>query len=106
MDVHTEQICTDANFCTDIVPKCKDVFKCILLPELLFRHWTTGDEPDERSGDESQGTYCYCGGSEYGEMIECSGQDCCGKWFHFVCANIKRPPKAKAWYCKNCKPQK
>lgn len=28
--------------------------------------------------------------------------DCCLTWYHFKCLNLKHPPKAKTWVCRNC----
>ena len=28
--------------------------------------------------------------------------ECCLGWFHFQCLGIKRPPKAKLWFCRKC----
>lgn len=90
---------------------CKRFFEKVLLPELMFKHWTalppaesTASDADEEGDNVAE--YCYCGGEEYGDMVECSGKDCRGKWFHFSCAKLKRAPKAKVWYCRDCKPRK
>lgn len=107
-DILIERISIDASFCKELEQKSKAFFEQVLLPQLLFKHWTslplqeTAPTHDESSADSE--CYCYCGGAEYGEMVECSGQQCPGKWFHFSCANLKRAPKAKEWFCKDCKP--
>ncbi|XP_049515430.1 uncharacterized protein LOC119434400 [Dermacentor silvarum] len=108
-DSHLERIFLDAEFCQGVVNRSRDFFKIVLLPELLFKTWTTSSENKngpEDSSDDGALHFCYCGGPESGDMVECSGPDCEGKWFHFQCANLKRPPKAKAWFCKGCKPRK
>lgn len=107
-DFHLERISIDPGFCSETVEKCKKFFESVLLPELLFQHWTS--RPQVESGSDVDGDlepqYCYCGRGEFGDMVECSGRNCQGKWFHFACANLKRAPKARAWFCKHCKPQK
>ena len=30
------------------------------------------------------------------------GCDRCLEWFHLTCANLKRTPKAKNWFCLSC----
>lgn len=111
-DSHLERIFVDADFCEGVVTRSKAFFTMVLLPELLFKTWTSpesenvlGNVLGDTSDDEAL-QYCYCGGPESGDMVECSGQDCKGKWFHFGCANLKRRPKAKAWFCRDCKPRK
>ncbi|KAH7947549.1 hypothetical protein HPB52_013148 [Rhipicephalus sanguineus] len=109
---HLERIFVDADFYEGVVTRSKAFFTMVLLSELLFKTWTSpesenvlGNVLGDTSDDEAL-QYCYCGGPESGDMVECSGQDCKGKWFHFGCANLKRRPKAKAWFCRDCKPRK
>ena len=45
--------------------------------------------------------YCVCKStSGEGEMIGC---DKCDNWYHPSCLKLKRLPKAKKWYCPDCK---
>uniref|UniRef100_A0A224Z122 Protein containing YqaJ domain n=1 Tax=Rhipicephalus zambeziensis TaxID=60191 RepID=A0A224Z122_9ACAR len=73
-DIFMERVTIDMSFCREMTQKSKDFFEQALLPQLLFRHWTTTPTQDampptdgESSGDEQ---YCYCGGAEYGEMVQ------------------------------------
>lgn len=34
---------------------------------------------------------------------KCIACDSCLQWFHFRCAALKTAPKAKVWFCKECK---
>uniref|UniRef100_A0A224Z0X7 Inhibitor of growth protein 3 n=1 Tax=Rhipicephalus zambeziensis TaxID=60191 RepID=A0A224Z0X7_9ACAR len=108
-DFHVERIHVDTSFCKEVVDKSRIFFKNVLLPELLFKYWTTVSSTNnnvvEESSEDGLPQYCYCGGAESGNMVECSGTNCSGKWFHFKCVNLKRPPKANFWFCKNCRPQ-
>ncbi|XP_037508816.1 uncharacterized protein LOC119385460 [Rhipicephalus sanguineus] len=99
---------------TSLTQPSVSLVKKICDPEdkLLFKTWTPpesenvlGNVLGDTSDDEAL-QYCYRGGPESGDMVECSGQDCKGKWFHFGCANLKRRPKAKAWFCRDFKPRK
>lgn len=69
---------------------------------------TSGVASDNAGASTSDSTtaFCYCGGEEYGDMIQCDGHACLNKWFHFQCVNLKAPPKAKKWFCHDCKNQK
>ncbi|KAL3216118.1 hypothetical protein MRX96_033179 [Rhipicephalus microplus] len=40
---------------------------------------------------------------ESGKMIRCDSGSCKFKWFHFECVNLQRAPRAKKWYCVECK---
>ena len=52
------------------------------------------------AGDER---YCYCQGPEHGEMIGCDNSSCPYVWFHFDCLKLSAPPKAKKWFCPDCR---
>ncbi|KAH7959762.1 hypothetical protein HPB49_013685 [Dermacentor silvarum] len=78
-DSHLERIFLDAEFCQGVVNRSRDFFKIVLLPELLFKTWTTSSENKngpEDSSDDGALHFCYCGGPESGDMVECSGPDC------------------------------
>ena len=34
---------------------------------------------------------------------DCVACDSCLQWYHFICAGVKRAPKAKVWFCTGCK---
>lgn len=112
-DWYVERVLFDYTYCMEVVQTCKSFFEKVLLPELMFKHWTAlpvqstaSDVDEEEEGDGGVAQYCYCGGEEYGDMVECSGKDCIGKWFHFSCVKLKRAPKAEVWHCRDCKPRK
>lgn len=108
-DTFIERICFSESFCNTMLSRCKEYFSTAVLPELCFKYWTNKegeqaaavDDPMNEDSDE-QDSFCYCGGPEYGDMIQCDGESCIGKWFHFSCVKIKRAPKARKWFCKNC----
>ena len=54
----------------------------------------------------NQTTYCYQGcKSKQTNMVNCSGKNCKGEWFHFRCAGLtsKTVPKGdEPWLCKHC----
>lgn len=53
---------------------------------------------------EVEDKYCYCGGTDSGQMIGCDGPDCEIEWFHVECTDITAlPAKEEAWYCDTCK---
>ncbi|KAH8029299.1 hypothetical protein HPB51_025057 [Rhipicephalus microplus] len=102
----------DADSCEGVETRRKGFFMMVLLPDLFFKTWTSPERKNMLGnvlGDSSDGEalqYCYCGGPKSADMVECSGKDCMGKWFRFKYANLKRRPKEKAWFCRDCKPHK
>ena len=52
---------------------------------------------------EDNEVHCICGGTSYGDMIEC---DDCGKWFHYECVGITKGQEPETWSCINCKDNK
>lgn len=106
-DSQLEWIFMVVDFSEGAVNKSRGFFKMVLLTELLFKSWMSSEKKTnvpEYSYDDRALHYCYCGGPESGDMVQCSGPDCEGIWFQFECATLKCPPKAKAWFCKGCKP--
>lgn len=58
----------------------------------------------EKGKKEEEDKYCYCGGTDSGQMIGCDGPDCEMEWFHVDCTDITAlPAKEEAWYCDTCK---
>lgn len=48
--------------------------------------------------DNNEPLYCLCNRPSFGNMIECSNEQCNFEWFHFACIGLKkRAPKGK-WY--------
>lgn len=115
------RIYKDTQFCTSMVGRCGLYFKMVLLPELCFRYWSdrqdkeTQDlefEPEEAEEDNTEAqkltqsdeeVYCLCQKPEAGNMVMCDSETCKVIWFHYKCVNLKRAPKAKKWYCPQCR---
>lgn len=51
--------------------------------------------------DESEPTYCRCGGPSYGMMIRCDNAACPIGWFHFDCVGLSVRPQ-RGWWCYSC----
>lgn len=62
----------------------------------------TGSSKEVKKEEEDK--YCYCGGTDSGQMIGCDGRDCEMEWFHVECTDITTlPAKEEAWFCDTCK---
>lgn len=97
-EIYIERIPFDVEFAKAMVSKCTNFFKCVLLPELLYKAFSKPLE--ERK--ENRATYCYCNGPEQGKMVLCDNPQCERKWFHRKCVGAKRAPR-KQWLCNHCK---
>lgn len=114
-DIHIERIYPDEEFMASCIEKAQYFFQNAVLPELIGKFYSRPDTvstnlPSESSICESQQdtstdeqVYCYCKGPESGKMIGCDNQSCPFQWFHFDCLNLKAPPRAKTWYCPDCR---
>ncbi|KAG0436600.1 hypothetical protein HPB47_017868 [Ixodes persulcatus] len=110
-DVQDFRIARDEHLCKDIVASCGKYFQSVLFPELIYKYWSTrhaeaaSQAAEVAASEESEpdSTYCHCSGPESGDMIRCDGVSCEYKWLHFACVNLKRAPKARKWYCMDCK---
>ncbi|WAR08661.1 LOW QUALITY PROTEIN: YNG2-like protein, partial [Mya arenaria] len=40
---------------------------------------------------------------ESGQMVVCDNENCKIVWFHFTCLKLTNKPKAKKWYCPDCR---
>ena len=92
-------------------------FTTAILPELMGKFYSrTSDEqllvtrPPSRptssspeADEPSSPTYCYCNGPDEGRMVGCDNPSCRFGWFHLDCLGLKTEPKAKQWYCPDCR---
>lgn len=112
-DMFVERIALDENFCSMMLEKCTLYFQKVLLPELRFGYWSKAAQAAQAQLDAvvmecdtpEEERYCYCEEPEHGDMVQCDGKRCERKWFHFACVGLKRPPKARKWFCKECRQQ-
>ena len=74
--------------------KLFNVFKTIMLPEIVSRC--------RDDGDNSRQVYCMCRRPSFGYMIACEAPQCDVQWYHYACVNITRAPRGK-WICDSCK---
>jgi len=116
-DAVIKRIERDEPFIDRLIDMCTQSWKENILPELLTRRLETGSgcsaDTEETVGlvaNEMPGTsqisniYCICRSSrEDEEMVAC---DSCDEWFHISCLGLKRVPKSKNWFCKECKKKK
>jgi hypothetical protein len=51
--------------------------------------------------DESEPTYCRCGGPSHGLMLRCDNAACPIGWFHFDCVGLSARPQ-RGWWCYGC----
>ncbi|CAN8007430.1 unnamed protein product [Ixodes pacificus] len=117
-DLFRQRIYRDREFCSEMVASCADFFLCALLPEISFKYWSkkiqeddtlaesTSSSDSEEDDNATGQSYCYCKGPESGEMVKCDNGSCKYQWFHFACVNLKRAPKARKWFCGDCKTKK
>lgn len=95
------QVPADNEFMKTLTNKCFDLWKTIILPELLCK-----SIEDETSTDtQAIRLYCKCQ-KPYDEKEPMIGCDKCDEWFHLNCLKLKAAPKAKKWYCSTCKSDK
>ncbi|KAL1447539.1 hypothetical protein MTO96_044255, partial [Rhipicephalus appendiculatus] len=100
--LHIERVRRDEQFCINIFARARQFFERIILPELFSRFYTRQQSSvEDKPSDGIE--YCFCRGPDTGKMIACDGASCEYKWFHFSCVGLKRTPKAKKWYCPQCK---
>lgn len=116
-DIHIERIYPDDDFWhTNVLSYVQPFFTRAILPELLGKFYSrTSDEellivtrpPSSSTTPESDKsrtpTYCYCNGPDEGAMVGCDNPSCRFQWFHFDCLGLKAQPKAKHWYCPDCR---
>lgn len=110
-DIYVERIEVDLSFLDENVSKARTLFENSVLPELLGRWFSR--PPDDSSTVPSTSRhisavsndpkYCYCQDGEHGEMIGCDNNDCPYQWFHLDCLKLTKPPKAKIWFCPDCR---
>ena len=88
----------DEEFTATIHQKCFEMWKKIILPNLLC------NSPQEKPSTSTSKNkiYCICK-QPYDENKTMIGCDKCDDWFHLECLNLKNFPNAKKWYCKRCK---
>ena len=86
----------DDAFCAKILEKLEQVFRKILLPELMTRK----EDPINK---QEHKLYCFCKKPSYEPMIACDSPKCKIEWFHYACVNLVRTPSEKKnWFCPNC----
>ena len=86
----------DKKFCNDLKIKHEQVFKKVLLPELVTRNL-------DPSNNKTQKLYCYCQRRSFHPMIGCDSISCKIEWFHYSCVNLVRTPaEKKKWFCPDC----
>lgn len=113
-DLHVERITPDIPFMEENLETVKHFFEVAVLPELLGRWFSRPPErancvsnsastPSSSESTEVEMKYCHCGQGEFGDMIGCDNDDCTYKWFHLECLKLKTFPRAKKWYCPECR---
>lgn len=110
-DIHIERIYPDDNFWhTNVLDHVQPFFTRAILPELLGKFYSrTSNEPIRspsspvRPEADEPPTYCYCNGPDEGPMVGCDNPLCTFRWFHLDCLGLKAEPKAKQWYCPDCR---
>lgn len=100
--LHIERIEKDVPFCETMLAAARVFFTKVVLPE-LFSKYVTRQQQCPQVASTQQNAYCFCGGPETGKMVACDNKACAYTWFHFSCVGLKRAPKAKHWYCPQCK---
>jgi len=97
----------DPEFLSKCIEESVNFYRVAILPELLGRWFTRivvmpGSATDDR--DSYECNYCYCKEEQGGEMIHCDNDNCPHEeWFHLSCLHLKRAPRAKKWYCPQCR---
>ena len=103
---------------TENLAKASNLFETGVLPELLG-HWfsrpsaidisTSSADENQKPADAEGRRYCYCQEEGHGTMVGCDNNKCPYKgtciyqWFHLSCLNLPKPPKAKLWFCPDCR---
>lgn len=65
------------------------------------------DDGDFEETKDKEKSYCICGKTSYGKMIECDNRDCPIGWFHYECLGLPPDyviPESETWYCPKCRP--
>ena len=115
-EVHFERIYPDERFWLENVSKVTHFFITSILPELIGKFYSRTSEcqmpslsgpssslPSVETSGNSEKTYCYCRGPEYGDMVGCDNPSCLYEWFHLSCLKLVALPKSKHWYCPDCR---
>lgn len=110
--LYVERILLDEKFMAVNLPKARNLFETGVLLELLG-HWfsrpsatdiSTSSTADENQKPADSGLrYCYCQEEGHGTMVGCDNNECRYQWFHLGCLNLPKPPKAKLWFCPDCR---
>lgn len=112
----------DQNFLSAAIPQLILFWKQHVVPELLGRHLehqqTTAatvanvtdaaliNSVDETSCSDTTSNTEYCICKTTTKLYKMVGCDSCNNWFHLACINLKRYPRSKTWYCKDCRKAK
>ncbi|XP_070395694.1 uncharacterized protein [Dermacentor albipictus] len=100
--LHIERVRRDEQFCIKIFAQAKQFFERVILPELFSRYYTRQQSNlEDKLSDDVE--YCFCRGPDTGKMVACDSASCQYKWFHFSCLGLKQKPRAKKWFCPQCK---
>ena len=78
----------DENFCLKLKEKLENVFRVVILPELVTRE----NDPNNKKHHK---LYCYCQRPSFPPMIGCDGLSCKIEWFHYSCLDLVRAPPEK-----------
>ena len=100
-----ERVSINEQFLAMALEKATKFYTNGVLPEVLGKWYSKLPEYQTSRSTEPMNTdnqvWCYCKGSEDGEMIGCDNTECDIGWFHTECLRITVIPKGK-WYCPNC----
>ncbi|XP_057306787.1 uncharacterized protein LOC130644983 isoform X1 [Hydractinia symbiolongicarpus] len=97
------RIYVDQMFIAEMVKKCSEFWMKCILPELFTRKLENNNENDVATTSKIIKHYCICNPPLDGDMVGC---DHCDRWYHIQCINLKKIPRSKVWYCKDCKKKK
>ena len=106
LDCAIVRVARDQSYIEDMLSTTTGFWKKHVLPELLTRRLESSKvlAPVNKQSDGAATniqTFCICKTtSEEEDMVTC---DQCDGWFHPRCIGLKRLPKSKIWYCKDCK---
>ena len=93
------RVLKNEQFCETLLKKLSNVFRSIILPELVTRK-------NDPSNNNYQHVYCYCQRPSFKPMICCSNINCKIAWFHYSCVNLLRKPREdRQWFCTDCRKQ-
>ncbi|XP_065664036.1 uncharacterized protein LOC101237261 isoform X2 [Hydra vulgaris] len=98
----------EVDFIDEVLKKVTMFWEQEILPELLTQRIETTKlkKPNKKcSSPKKQTLYCICKRPYClsDDMVAC---DDCDNWFHPSCIGLKKLPKKKAWYCKECRKKK